>query len=169
MAKFEERVKELRLQFGLQQAQLADRIGVTGQTVSLWERGLRYPTKETLSKLSDYFNVHIEYLTGESDDSSPRQDILDAEEKLMITLELERVAMHARRFSKLSGAMKSVIEGATYEAYRYDRDNGKLEMDADAIDITVKSRFKIMENEEPIRNLDYPKSMEPPEWDGKIV
>ena len=42
-------------------------------------------------------------------------------------------------------------------------------MDADAIDITVKSRFKIMENEEPIRNLDYPKSMEPPEWDGKIV
>ncbi len=169
MAKFAERVKELRQQFGLQQGQLGERVGVTGQTVSLWERGLRYPTRETLSKLADHFNVHIEYLTGESDDSSPRQDILDAHEKLMITLELERIAMHAMRFSKLSPGMKSVIEAATYEAYRHDRDNGNLDEHAEAIDITVKSRFKIMENEEPIRNLDYPKSMEPPEWDGKIV
>lgn len=169
MAKFAERVKEQRLQMGLQQGQLAERVGVTGQTVSLWERGLRYPTREALSKLADYFNVHIEYLTGETDDSSPRQDVLDTQEKLMITLGLERVAMHAMRFSKLSDAMKSVIESATYEAYRLDRDSGHLDKNAEGIDITVKSRFKIMENEEPIRNLDYPKSMEPPEWDGKTV
>ena len=90
MARFAERVKEQRLQIGLQQAQLAERVGVTGQTVSLWERGLRYPARETLSKLADYFNVHIEYLTGESDDSSPRQDVLDAQEKLRITLELAK-------------------------------------------------------------------------------
>ena len=43
MSRFAERVKEQRLQIGLQQAQLAERVGVTGQTVSLWERGLRYP------------------------------------------------------------------------------------------------------------------------------
>lgn len=39
-----EKVRPLRKQLGLKQAQLADRIGVTQELVSMWERGTRVPT-----------------------------------------------------------------------------------------------------------------------------
>jgi DNA-binding transcriptional regulator YiaG len=39
-----EKVKPLRKQLGLKQAELADRIGVTQELVSMWERGARVPT-----------------------------------------------------------------------------------------------------------------------------
>lgn len=39
-----EQVRPLRHQLGLKQSQLADKIGVTRELVSMWERGERIPT-----------------------------------------------------------------------------------------------------------------------------
>lgn len=39
-----EQVRPLRDRLGLKQAQLADKIGVTRELVSMWERGERIPT-----------------------------------------------------------------------------------------------------------------------------
>lgn len=60
------RIKELRLAVGKSQAELADLIGVNKQTISQYERGVRYPKKENMEALADYFNVSIDYLTGKS-------------------------------------------------------------------------------------------------------
>ena len=70
MATFATRLKELRGKSGLSQPQLAQEIGVTKQTISLWERGPRRPDFPTMESLADYFNVQLSYLIGESDDSS---------------------------------------------------------------------------------------------------
>lgn len=60
------RIKELRLAVGKSQAEIADLIGVNKQTISQYERGVRYPKRENMEALADYFNVSIDYLTGKS-------------------------------------------------------------------------------------------------------
>ena len=68
MATFAKRVKEQRIKKGLSQPQLAEDIGLTKQTISLWERGVRRPDFETMNKLAQYFGVNMAYLVGQSDD-----------------------------------------------------------------------------------------------------
>ena len=64
--KFQDRVKKLRKEKGLKQTELAEKIGVSMYTVSLWERGERYPEMKALKKLSDFFGVTVAYLEGDS-------------------------------------------------------------------------------------------------------
>ena len=66
MTKFQERVKKLRQEKGISQIELANAIEVTNDTISLWERGLRRPENKQLKKLSEFFDVSIAYLTGNS-------------------------------------------------------------------------------------------------------
>ena len=46
------RIKELRLQLGMSQQELADRVDVTQSQVSNWEAGRRYPYTKDLPKLA---------------------------------------------------------------------------------------------------------------------
>ncbi len=166
---FSERLKELRMKTGISQSKLAERVGVTTQTVSLWERGLRYPNDTALSKLSDYFNVHIEYLTGESDDDSPRQDVNDMTRILEVEADLEELAMIMTRLSKLSPTMRSVVAATVAKAYQLDRDNHKLNANMGSYEISIRSTYDIMKDKAPLVNRDYPKSMEPSERTGEAV
>ncbi|MCL2088390.1 MAG: helix-turn-helix domain-containing protein [Oscillospiraceae bacterium] len=52
----------LRKSHGLTQEQLAKLVGVTTSAVSNYEQGTRLPKEETLIKLSNHFNVSIDYL-----------------------------------------------------------------------------------------------------------
>ena len=56
------KLKELRKQANMTQAQLSEKLGVTGQTVLNWENGVYEPKIEQLIKLADLFNVTIDYL-----------------------------------------------------------------------------------------------------------
>ncbi|MBR2984640.1 MAG: helix-turn-helix transcriptional regulator [Clostridia bacterium] len=59
---FSERVKALRRESKLSQAELADQIGVSQQCISEWERGKTEPTLTFIVKLSDIFNVSADYI-----------------------------------------------------------------------------------------------------------
>ena len=61
---FAENLKELRMEKGLGQAQLARAIGVSNGIVSLWENKKREPTMGSLIALAKYFNVSLDYITG---------------------------------------------------------------------------------------------------------
>ncbi len=61
---FKLRIKELRLEKGIGQVELAKEIGVSKGVISLWENGLREPTMNSLILLSKYFSVTIDYLVG---------------------------------------------------------------------------------------------------------
>ena len=67
MATFRERFKALRLQSGLTQQELADKVGIGKMTVSQYERGVRRPDIDTLELIADFFNVSTDYLLGTSD------------------------------------------------------------------------------------------------------
>ena len=67
MASFSERILELRTSHNLSQQGLADAIGVSKSTISMYERGERMPSYEAQEALADYFNVDVDYLIGRHD------------------------------------------------------------------------------------------------------
>jgi transcriptional regulator with XRE-family HTH domain len=86
-----QRLKELRAEKGLTQAELASVLSLNQTAVGKYERGQLEPTFETLMKLSRFFEVSIDYLIGNSDDfgnvivagSSPR-DEMTADERTLL-------------------------------------------------------------------------------------
>lgn len=58
--------KELRKRMGLTQKELADKIHVDQSTVSKWEQDKAVPDIQTLSLLSSFFNVSIDFLLGKN-------------------------------------------------------------------------------------------------------
>ena len=57
---------ERRKEKGLTQAELAERVGVTGGAVSKWERGLCYPDIETVVRLAEVLDLSVgEILAGQ--------------------------------------------------------------------------------------------------------
>jgi transcriptional regulator with XRE-family HTH domain len=57
-------IRRLRLQGGMTQEELAERLGVTGQAVSRWERGECCPDITLLPGLSNLFGVTADELLG---------------------------------------------------------------------------------------------------------
>lgn len=64
---FAERVKSLRKEKGLTQADLAKIIGCTQRRISYLERATIEPDLALLWKISDYFQVSCDYLLGKAD------------------------------------------------------------------------------------------------------
>ena len=64
MVDFGNTLKRLRLQAGLTQKQLADKMGLTKAVISYYELQERYPSPEVLIKLASIFHVSTDYLLG---------------------------------------------------------------------------------------------------------
>ncbi len=60
-----ERIRELRVASGLSQVELADKLGVSKQSVSNWENDNIQPSIDMLLKISRTFNVSTDFLLGE--------------------------------------------------------------------------------------------------------
>ena len=66
---FGKQFKELRTARGLTQETVAEKLGVTGQAVSRWERNETLPDISLLPEISAYFGVTIDALFALSDDT----------------------------------------------------------------------------------------------------
>lgn len=65
---FKDKLKQLRLDKGVTQSDIANVIGVSSATIGNYEQGTRKPRKsETWKKIADYFGVSIDYLIDEND------------------------------------------------------------------------------------------------------
>lgn len=64
MVNMGEKLKSLRIQYKLTQKQVAERIGLAVSAVSSYESGTRYPSYESLVKLSRIFHVSTDFLLG---------------------------------------------------------------------------------------------------------
>ena len=64
MVNFGSKVKELRLEKGLTQQQLANLLGVAVSAISSYESGSRYPSYEVLISIARIFHVSTDYLLG---------------------------------------------------------------------------------------------------------
>ena len=73
------KIYELRMSFGWTQVQLAQKLGVTKQTVSNWENDNIQPSIDMLIKISKVFNVSADYLLGLTPTNSINVDGLPTE------------------------------------------------------------------------------------------
>ncbi len=62
-----QKITQLRKQSGISQKDLAQKLGVTAQTVSRWERGSTVPSAESLLLLSKQLNIPSDYFFPASD------------------------------------------------------------------------------------------------------
>ena len=67
MMRFNERLKELRLERQLSQKELAAMISTGQSSISAWERGEREPLAHQLVDLAGVFECSVDYLLGISD------------------------------------------------------------------------------------------------------
>lgn len=64
---FGEKIQKLRKEAGLSQEEFADRLDVSRQAVSKWERDSGYPETEKIVKMSRMFGVSVDYLLNDED------------------------------------------------------------------------------------------------------
>lgn len=67
MSKFSDRLKALRAELGLSQAEFAKSVGCTKSSINMYERGEREPGLEKLEAFADFFNVDMDFLLGKSE------------------------------------------------------------------------------------------------------
>lgn len=75
---FGSRLKELRMQNGLTQQQLATQLGVTKSVISFYERQERTPSPEVLRKMAAIFRVSTDFLLDI--DRTKRLDVSDLDD-----------------------------------------------------------------------------------------
>lgn len=128
MATFQERLKELRKAQNLKQSELAEKLGVSMYTVSVWERGERKPEYDNLDALCDVLNVNLGYLLGTNDDPTPPGVLSDADlARWADEDEMEALKNVFSRMTQLNQGSKRIITAAIIQAFKEDRESGTLE------------------------------------------
>lgn len=99
---FAERLRLLRKQKDLSQQQLADKLGVSNSTISMYERGEREPDFEMLELIGDFFNVDTNYLLGKETGSTYYLDpeVAEMAQELFARPELRVLFDASRKASK---------------------------------------------------------------------
>ena len=65
---FAERLKSLMKEHGLNQVQLAEKVGVKQNTISAWLLKKKEPCIRSLWLIADYFDETVDYLIGRTND-----------------------------------------------------------------------------------------------------
>ena len=65
---FAEQLKALMKEHGLNQVQLAEKVGIKQNTISAWLLKKKEPCIRSLWLIADYFDESVDYLIGRKDD-----------------------------------------------------------------------------------------------------
>ena len=119
------RLRELRLEEGLTQECLAQKLGVAKLTISKWERGIHQIKLDKAEMLSSIFGVSMPYLLGiddvsEQDSPVYKQYILELN-NVLINLLRNADKLTAQNLSDIKRKARNLYEslvGLQYEAER---------------------------------------------------
>lgn len=104
------RLEELRKQLGLSQNELAEKLNMTQQRISAYEKGKREPDINTITQLADFFGVSTDYLLGKSDirktDAEIKQEFEFAYHKEAEGLTEEEIADAIRFYKQIKYGKK---------------------------------------------------------------
>lgn len=110
---FSQIVKQLRLERGLTQQELADMVGLTKVTISQYETGKRKPSFEMIEALADVFHVDMNYLLGFTDKiSKPAGDETDptTDKYLAVSLsEIELIEAYRHAGAETQAAIRAIL------------------------------------------------------------
>lgn len=113
---FSERLRRLRMEKGITQKELADRLHISRSTIAGYESLGKEPDGEKLCALADFFGVSVDYLLGVTDSrelTSPTPAAAQRPVEAAIAGELG--SLSDRQLDRLFGyiqALKELPEGA---------------------------------------------------------
>ena len=70
------RLKILINEKGVLQKNVAEYLKISANAYSFYEKGERIPNVETLNKLSDYYNISIDYILSKSNIKESTEDLI---------------------------------------------------------------------------------------------
>ena len=103
-----ENLKKIREKRNINQLKIAMDIGITQESISKYETGNAFPSKEILIKLADYLNCSIDYLLNRTDNPNINKEKISKED--------EKIENLIFRFKNLSDENKNKLE--VYRLYR---------------------------------------------------
>lgn len=112
MMSFGKRLRLLRKEKELTQKGLGEKMGITEQAISHYEKDKRNPDTEMVKKIAKHFNVSVDYLLGESKESAPADKIIlkDKETEMEIKELMERFNVHLDGETLTKEDKESVID-----------------------------------------------------------
>lgn len=102
----------------MSQEQLADRLGITRQSVSKWESGSAAPELSKLITLSEMFQVSIDYLVKDAEEPKGAEK----EESRRLEEKVDNIVRYMKGYHYTSKAM---IKGVPFVCVRLSRRLGK--------------------------------------------
>ncbi len=78
------RIKQLRLERKLRQADVARILNVTPEAYSMWEKGVRQMSIANLAVLAEFYGVTLGYLAGTSNERLSQGSLSAEEESLLL-------------------------------------------------------------------------------------
>ena len=118
MMNLSNKIYEMRKAHGLSQEQLAEKLGVSRQSVSKWESGESIPELERLVEISKTFNVTTDYLLKESevDELTIRTEMLERQQQTLLS---EAKNTERRRYRLLSCTVVYLVAFALAIIFRF--------------------------------------------------
>lgn len=137
MLTFGETLKNLRLEKELNQVEFAKIFNIAKGTVSNWENNNRFPDKEMLNKIADFFGVSVDYLLGRTEQKPLNKNSkfeLTERDKLVIEKEAEKMIKNLEK--------ASVVEFCGTPADEEDKEFLKLAYEKFLSDVRVYNKMK---------------------------
>lgn len=91
------RITETRESHGMNQAELAEKAGVTPAAISQIEKGTRVPTIPVLHRIANVLGVSLDYLAGKTD-TSELQDLLQHDDLVAFFRGFESLGSEDKNF-----------------------------------------------------------------------
>ena len=105
---FQQKLKALRAQRS--QSELANELNVSRGAVGMWESGERLPNYEMLKKISNYFNVSIDYLLdNEKFTEQTQRDLVEIPDNKKETVQ-QLLALPESMFIYISGQISACYQ-----------------------------------------------------------
>ncbi len=98
IANFSARLRELRMNKGLRQDQVANLIGVNKGAISTYENDTRQPSFEILVRLANLYRVSTDYLLGQTNSRTLDLSDLEEHEAALICELVESMSKKNERF-----------------------------------------------------------------------
>lgn len=98
-----ENLRIIREKRNINQQKIAVELEISQESISKYETGKAFPSKEILIKLADYLNCSIDYLLGRTDNPNLNKEKTSAKD--------EKIENLIFRYNRLSDENKNKLEG----------------------------------------------------------
>lgn len=115
-----ERIKQARLQRGMTQKELAEKLGVSESYVSQYERSVRNPKRDTLQKIAEALETTADALRGinwEVADPVDEEELAEHRRQIRQYIDLKDVVIEILRIIYGSAEKKEVGYKGVYQGY----------------------------------------------------